>query len=550
MFFPSTKHIILFVMTVLLSIFSTVVMSYIAMAAAIGPWIETTLVLCSMFIFNFLARYAMLNYTQAVGITTAAGGIGGILATSFAFSMPTLYFISPNIFQSWMQNPLFFITIFSIFALMAGSFGFLIANIFEEYLLEKQQMKFPIGDLIYNTIIAPGQLSRAKELISGFFLTHCALFLYTITKFFDQSITLNNAYRLSVFVLPPIILPVTQLPMYIAIGFITGHVIAIPLLVGFLIKILCLNPLFYFYNHMPQFLIFRNLITESEFTLAFCSGMILFGAIKGFFQLIPTLKNFFDKTLKNKWFLNQESSSIVIPWIQIIFILSVNSLFFFYFEFSLFAQIYLFIFSAICIYQMLIIAGKIGIIPLGRFATFVMIPGMLLFNFDPIQITLVAAFVEIAGGVAGDVLFGRKLARLANIEKEDIRTFQWLGLIVSALCIGIIFWLFIHNLGLGKAAGLPAIKAYNRALLINFKHFDFYVLIIGMLFGSLIQFININPALLLGGILMPPNISLMLVAGGMCSLLLKNKEDYYPILSGVSAANSIWLLLDALVKNT
>lgn len=164
------------------------------------------------------------------------------------------------------------------------------------------------------------------------------------------------------------------------------------------------------------------------------------------------------------------------------------------------------------------------------------------------QVTLVAAFVEIAGGVAGDALFGRKLALLAKINHTKIVSYQWLGLIICSLSIGIIFWLFIHTLGVGPESVLPATKAASRALLIAFKSFDWYVLAMGFVFGYLLTYVKVNPALLLGGILMPPSISVMLIAGGLLTYITKNKEQYYPFLSGVSAGNSIWMLAEILLK--
>lgn len=549
-----TKDLFIAFTITILSIFSTLVMTYIAMAAGIGPWIETTIVLFAMLIFNTIARYVAINYVQSIGLVTAAGGIGGIMATSFAFSLPTLFFLSPTIFQSWMASPLFFSLIFSVFALAAGSFGFLMANIFEEHLLVKEKMKFPIGELVYNTIVDKGQIGRAKELVSGFFLTQFFLFIITRFKLMHETIVLNNVHRFSMFIVPSFVVPLTQLPMYLAVGFVTGYVIAIPLLVGFLLKVLCLNPLFYVYTNPNLFFtsslfswLTPNSLTETEFSLAFCSGMVVYGAAMGFFGLVPLAKNLFSKIKNNNLNLEKKQFSNVY-WPELVGVLLINSAVLFYFDFSILSLIYLFIFSAICIYQMLVIAGRIGIIPLGRFATFVMIPGMLFFNLNTVQITLIAAFVEVAGGVAGDILFGRRVAQLASIDRKKMVWAQWAGFIMSALVIGIVFWLFINNLGLGKTAGLPVIKAYNRALLINFKSFDFYVLVMGIFFGYLIKFTKINPALLLGGILMPPNISLMLILGGMVSLLVKNKEHYYPLMSGISSGNSVWLLLNALLR--
>lgn len=195
---------------------------------------------------------------------------------------------------------------------------------------------------------------------------------------------------------------------------------------------------------------------------------------------------------------------------------------------------------------MMLIAGKIGLAPLGRFATFVMVPGMFLFGYTPLQITVVATYVEIAGGVACDCLFGRKMAQLADIDAKRIQQYQWFGLVVSSLLIGGIFWLLISHFGIGNEPGaLPASRAAYRALLVNVQRFDTLALLLGLIFGYLLKFVKVNSALMLGGILMPAEASLMLIIGGLSTYLVKDKEEYYPFWSGVFAANSLWMLIKA-----
>ena len=104
-------HILILLVSVLLSIFSTAVMAYITMATPIGPWIEPTLVLLSTIIFRFIFRWSNSQkyYTNALGLSTSSGAIGGILATGFGFAFPTLYFLDPILFKSWLDNPVYFI---------------------------------------------------------------------------------------------------------------------------------------------------------------------------------------------------------------------------------------------------------------------------------------------------------------------------------------------------------------------------------------------------------------------------------------------------------
>lgn len=351
--------------------------------------------------------------------------------------------------------------------------------------------------------------------------------------------------------------------MFWAVGFVTGHVIIIPLAVGFLAKILVLDPLHYFYIHnqfiydffSKTFLKFlaitpiNSVISGEDFTVAFCSGMVIYGVIISFFGLPKIIyiavKNILKKDKDNNKFNTNFSQN----WLLILSLI-ICVLFFSYFKFSFLSQIYILVFTAIWTYQVLIIAGKISIAPLGRFATFVMVPGILFFGFTALQATLIATFVEIATGVASDTLFGRKMARLSNITHKNIFIYQVIGLIISSITVGLIFWLIISKFGIGVSTDLPVVKAYSRALLISIKSFDYFGLFTGIIFGYILTKFGVNPALALGGILMPPHYSLVLILGGLSTYLVKDKEEYYPFWSGVFAANSLWMIFQTFFKNS
>jgi len=205
----------------------------------------------------------------------------------------------------------------------------------------------------------------------------------------------------------------------------------------------------------------------------------------------------------------------------------------------------------VCAYQIALIAGKIGLAFMGRFATFVMVPALFLFGLNALQLVVVTTFVGAAGGVATDVLFGRKLAQLANIAPKKIKIYQYLGLVISCLSLGLIFWFLINQFGLGSQE-IFAYRAQNRWLLIttlnNAKTFNLYVLLFGFLFGYVLKKLKISPMLVLGGLFMPVNISLGLVLGGCVARLVKKKEEWFPFWSGVYASNSVWMLLRAMFQ--
>jgi OPT oligopeptide transporter protein len=525
------NYILTILVTLLLSMFSTGVMSYIAMATPIGPWIAPTLVLLGLLIFKI---FRSNNLSLHLALATAGGSIGGILATAYGFSFPTIFFVDQPLFQSWMSMPVYFVFIVSFLALAAGSYGFLIASMLERSFIVEQKMSFPIGQLIYKMIAAHNQVRKAWELVTGFLGTTVFSLLQGgllgIKAIIPRIITLINPIKFGFISLPLVQLRFDMLPMLLAIGFIAGHIIAIPLAVGAVSKIFILDPL--------NALMFPKL-SGSDFLLAFCSGMVVVGALQSFLdvpKLIRSLyKGFKNARTSNNSFLNELKNSVSYIEIGVVLVFVIS--FLTYFKFSFLEQIYVIVFTFVCTYQLTLIAGKIGMAQLGRFATFVMVPALFIFGVDVVKAAIIATFVEISGGVATDVLFGKKMGYLAEIPSKQLKRFQLFGLIISSLTVGI---------GLGSE-DLFAQRSQLRALLINVQNFNTYVLILGGLFGYILKKFKISPMMVLGGLLMPLNYSLGLIAGGILTMFTRKHEEWEPFWSGVFAANSILELIKTFV---
>lgn len=533
----------------ILTFFATAVNSYIALATSLGPWIEPTLVLGGMLIMGLFKHFMTPHArAQSVGLATAAGGLGGIMAIAAGFSFPTLFFLDKTAFSGLMGTPFSFALVLSSLACSAGLLGFMLATVCEHTLIVKEELPFPIGELVYKMISAAESMRQALSLATGFAGSLVFHVIRLFSRYIPEQFILMQKYSLTVTTLPKIAVHTDLLPLFLAIGFVTGHMIAAPLAYGFLANILVIGPLHYFHPSFARLLSsfswfgFAESLSLSDFTIAFCSGMVVYGAITGFFDLPKIIKSVVQKFFA----MRSQKSSVRLPWFLIGSSLLVNVLFLKMLNFSFLGIGYLMSFTLICAYQMMVIAGKIGLAPLGRFATFVVVPGMLLFGYTPLQITIVSTYVEMVGGVACDVLFGRKMGYLASIKDNTIVRYQAIGLFVSSLAIGLIFWLLISHFGLGNEAGaLPASRAAFRALLVNVQRFDTLALLFGMLFAFLLKFTKINSTLMLGGILMPPEYSLLLVIGGLMTNLVKDKEAYYPFWSGVFAASSLWMLVKA-----
>jgi hypothetical protein len=530
--------ILIILLTILLSICSTAILSYISLTVSMGPWIASTVVLAATLLVTLFAhRLTAAARNKTIALITTGATVGGISAVGCGFAFPTIYFLNPELFKGWLAHPWYFISIMAALTFIAGGLGLLLANFFEHRFIVTQQMAFPIGELAYKMIAAQNNMHKAIELALGF----CLSFGYSILQkvaALPSLLLIIPAYTYKLFKFPCLFLPLPELPMLWSIGFVTGHVIAIPLAIGLLTKLFITTP-----AHLCYF----SHLKEQDFLLAFASGMVLYGAFLSIVELPKFFINLIKKTRQTSsqdktLSLEHLSKTDLMMWV---FILTGSFIFFSHFGFSFPYQLYLLIFTTVCAYQLMILGGKQGIAPMPRFATFVMLPAMLIFGINAVHLTLLSTFIEVCGGVAVDILFGRKIAHLAELNRSSVQRLQWLGLVVSSCSIGLIFWLLITKLGLGSSA-LLAQRAQTRALTISFQHFDFFALILGALFGALLKDFKISPLMVLGGLLMRFEWSVILVASGLSTYLVKNKESHYPFWSGIFAANSLWMIIQAL----
>lgn len=522
----------------LMSIFSTAVLSYISMATPIGPWIAPTIVLIVSLLFKILIPTR--NMTGPVTVITISSSVGGILATACGFSFPTLYFLNKPFFEGLIAQPWYFIGFMSLLAGAAGLLAFMLIEYIQEDLLKNSTLAFPVSNLIYNTIQLQNSLKKAGQLAWGFGLSivwsvlqRGVLRIFTIPRL----IKVFPAVSYRMFSISALSLQSDTLPMFLAIGFIAGTMIAFPLLWGAAARIMVIDPL--------NVLFFAD-VSSQDFLLAFCSGMIVMGTGLSFLDLPKIIKGLV-KNIKNK---KSNTVSFTLSSFQKVVLAAavlLNVVLWYYCSFTVLAYSYLVGCSLICAYQIVIIATQIGLAQLGRFATFVMVPALFLFKLSALQITVIAAFVELCGGIATDFIFGRKVAQLANISMKTTRLYQLLGLAVSSLSIGVIFWYLIHHFGLGTSE-LFAQRAQARALLINMSSFNVVVLALGACFGCILKYFKMNSMLMLGGILMPLNYSCGLILGGLLTLLVKNPSRYEPFWSGIFTANSLIELLKAFCR--
>ncbi|MCL5437066.1 MAG: OPT/YSL family transporter [Candidatus Dependentiae bacterium] len=519
----------------LFSVFAVAVIGYISMSAGIGPWVELIVALLALLLSRLFCRGRhAARGAGLIAFTTVAAGIAGIAATGCGFTLPMLYFLDKNLFMSWLVSPLYFCAVVGGMVLVSGLFAFAVARLFGQVLLSDPNMPFPIGQMVARVVGAQQSVKKSLDLIVGM----GAAFLWNGVQFVSglpRVLKLFAGKAWSYVQLPAIAVPLDQFIIFVAIGFVAGELLLIPLLVGVASRIFIAGPL-----HQ---LFFTRLSFES-FQFAFGAGLVLQEAAFSFWKL-PKALHAAIKGMRAHGGGGRRISTWLASW-QIFGLITIALLsaigYFTYFGSSLLAQGYVLFFTLIWVYQLMLIGGKTGLAPVGRFATFVMLPGIFLFGWTSLMTTLVSLFVSIAGGVAVDMMFGRRMAAELGMDEREVNRYQLLGLIVASVVMGGIFWLIINHFGLGSVE-LLAQKGQARALLLSVFNFDYVVLLIGLCFGLLFHFLRINTALVFTGLVFPVTQSLMLVTGGVFARLTRDKQAWEPFWSGVFAAGSLWMLL-------
>lgn len=536
-----------------LSVFASAILLYISIATMIGPWIAPTLVLLASFMLPIFRRRDIDLSRQLVMISALASG-GGIIAVGVGFSLPMLYFLAPASFAELMVTPQHFMIHVGGTVLLAGIFGIFVGKFFSKTLLQKNDLSFPISLLAYQIASAQSHEKEAKNLFKGVSLTLLLCILrdgiYSFKGVIAKHVTLfssaiTGAVTFSIW------------PTLWSIGFTTGLASTIPLLVGLIVRYVVLYPI----NHHSTFLPFTLFIPlkEESFITAFCAGMIIsdivlawlgnpiqvFRYARSYFLNIRAPKITFLQALRSIWQKGATLRVLVQSINRIEPVLGLCSFFFFftYLKFSFAAQLVILVAMLVALYEINRLCGKIGLLQIGRFSAFILIPTIVLFKINALQMTALTIFFNVAAAVSSDLVFDYKTAELSSTSRDSVHGLQWIGLFVSSISVAVVCYMLFTGLGLGSDE-LFAHRGRSKALLVQSLHFDYYIITAGFLLGAVLRRFKISPTMAFGGIIMPSQITLGFVFGGVLSKLAgKHRDLFLPFCSGIFATETLWLLI-------
>lgn len=556
-------NIVVIVAGVFFALFSSLVMSYISIATMVGPWIAPTLVLLGQLLLRVLyqqKRHALAHdeRTSMVACMQAIGAGGGIIATGIGFVLPTLYFLEPETFNHWLACPWRFCSMIMGLCLSAGGLGLLLGRWWAPKFIDQEQLPFPVSQLTHQMITSQTHADQSRRMFLGVFAT-------TLLCFLRDGVGAIGAFiSKTYYVLPTVFhheLGIMMMPAYWAIGFSVGLTFTVPLLVGMISKYIVLYPLMHHAQWLP-WTVFEAPSMDA-LSVAFCSGIILC-------ELVLGLKSYVRKVIR--WLMKRASNSTMQEyhsrWISIqqwmqqhvvrehfslramklfipVFLMVVCLLT--YFGFSPLTQLLLVLFTIIATHAITKIGGEIGMIPFGRFSTFIILPLLIFFGINAVQVTIACVFFDICAATASDLLFDYKTGDLCGVNRKRMYRYQWIGLLATAIGTGLFLWLLFTNLQLGSET-LFAQRSRAKSLLIQSLHFDLVIVGLGIMFGMLLKRCRINPTMVFGGLIMPNTITLSLLFGSLFTRLTNNTERWQSLCAGVLAAESLWIIISIVIK--
>ncbi|MFA6527302.1 MAG: hypothetical protein WCT20_02670 [Candidatus Babeliales bacterium] len=523
----------------LFTFFSVATLGYLSIATVFGPWIAPTLVLFSLALKPFFSGNSQAEKTQQILLLQSIAAVGGIVAVAIGFSLPTLFFLERPLFDAFTHNSLFFCSGLAFVCFAAGGLGLLLGNAFATSLIDREKLPFPISDLTCEMAEAEQGTAASSFLGVGFGVTF--MFCCLRDRVLAASATCLNFFSAG-----------ALSPMFVALGYTTGPSIILPLLVGLCSKFLVLPVLNNHALYLP-FYLFKP-IDFTTFLTAFCCGLVVSEGLVGLFKLagrgMANLQhggNVLDRLLNTRFVVTTKIPKEGLKVFQFFLFIALSCVLLSLAKFSFVEQgVFLFL-VVLATYYINAIGGKIGLIQLGRFSTYVLIPMILLFKLNPLQMTLICVFFNVCAATSSDILFDYKTAATIGVQRSSMWKLQWIGLLLTMAMIGIVFWLLFNYLPLGTASFI-AQRSQSRALLINSLSFDVYVVACGFLYGLLLMVFKLSPTMIFTGLFISPYNVLALTLGGAMTYIWTRHSTTLALCAGVFSAESVWIFSIILIK--
>lgn len=517
---------------IILIIFSCITLSYVAMAASIGPWISPAIIILSNILISKTNIFSSKkNYFSL--LNQASCNLAGLVCTAIGFTLPTLFFLDRDLFQDFLNRPVYFCVLISAFVLVGSILGSASISVFGQKIAQEFD-SCPVSTLIIQTDEQCKKNSQELPIFFGFFASSLVCLIRDGLKFGSS-----------------VLLPQTKLiflsirPTMLAVGYTIGSKIIAPLIIGIVCKDLLIKPLACLTQ--TGVLKFFSTVDDLSLTAAFCGGMILFEVLNSFFGSINRTN---AQKLLNRFFNTEEKLFTKIKNLlksRLLPALLVSVAMLSMFGFSPIQAIFISVGSIISSIEISRFVLGYGLAPFGRFATFIMFPAIALFTMGGLQTTLLCVFVGIACAAAANLTIQNGISKLKNIDAVELKIHHWLGILISSLSVGIIFWLLCTNLKIGTSE-LFAQRGRIRAIMIATPEFNRWFMLLGGFFGFLMKKLNFPITMVFGGLMMPKDLTIGLILGAFFRKILAKTQKIENFWTGVFIGESIFITIALIIR--
>lgn len=506
---------LLLFLTTIFTLISQIMMSYLVLHSSIGPWVGPLLVVvCMTLLMPFISKKWFSDHAI---ITIAASSVGGMIGLCLGKTLPAFYFLQKTEFLMWLKNPVLFSAVISFFVLSAGGLGFLIVYLIKDHFINEERLLFPMSNLVHDIVSVEKYSDLHRFMWMGI----------AISSFWNGIIFITRS------IVHGLLAQIQMIPMLISIGFVAGHEITVPIVIGFLNRLLAIDLV-----HMYYF----KYVQTTEFLIMFCLGMLSVTFVKTIIQLLMNygLIQLFDITAIKSRMLSPLfmiiGSVVTVMSGVLLYMCGVS---------GVQASIVFCIAIPIGI-NVAKVVGEIGIIDIDGFVWCILLPFLYGSTVSSMHLLVIIVFVTIFLGVIVDLIFSYKLTTLSSMPYPYVLRYQTVAFFIAIVTSGFMMWLYAQNFN-EDSLQLFAFDAQTFEEIINFGKINYGVLSCGILSGLIVSFTNVPILAVVGATLMSPSTSVWLVLAGATSYIVSDHKKLYPLWFGIYAAGAVWMVILAIL---
>ena len=283
-----------------------------------------------------------------------------------------------------------------------------------------------------------------------------------------------------------------------AVGYFVGSSLVVPMVLGFCAQQVIVHRLAYWLS-----------VPSIEVTFALCSGLLLSGAIKSGDAMRQLVRpSFFSVSVTE-----------AVATIAVIAML-----------------------LGPLLYHLVYCASRTGLATYGRYMTLLMLPLLCVPGVTAVHIVLVCTLIGVMGATVVDSVCAYKIAQRCGASERAVIGAQIIGVVSTALSVGLALWWLCTHFTIGLMP-LIAHRGLSRALLMQTFQFNGWLVLVGGAAGFVLGRLQINSAMVFGGMIMPGGLVLSVGGGALVARFLGHTPTGSLFWTGVLAGDMLWMLV-------